>query len=373
MTANEPKVALAHSPWIDSCKGIGILLVVLGHTGNGTATGRLIYVFHMPLFFFLSGYLHTAQDDLERFVRKKAIHLLLPYVSFLLLLSPFYLFQEATHGGPGHSWTVDVFNMIWGGNHIRGMLGVFWFVTCLFFTQQIANLLLVKYTARRIAGIVLLLMSLSYLNSILIPQLSLPLNLHVALAALPFFLTGYLWRRLSFLSWGIGLLAILGVATSFMLTRSHIPVEYDMKDTNYGIPVLSFILALGCIAGTIQLSKWVSQISVVAAILGSIGNASIGIMFLHVSLMYLRGLRQIAGGNPFAYGLLLSAICYAITYGLMQFGLSRALFLGSVRDFDALASKIFHRKARKQSSSGDLTQEISKLESLRIPVEEKAG
>ena len=36
-------------------KGIGINLVVLGHTTCNVELGNWIYHFHMPLFFFLSG------------------------------------------------------------------------------------------------------------------------------------------------------------------------------------------------------------------------------------------------------------------------------------------------------------------------------
>ena len=36
-------------------KGIGIILVVLGHTTHNDELSSWIYHFHMPLFFFLSG------------------------------------------------------------------------------------------------------------------------------------------------------------------------------------------------------------------------------------------------------------------------------------------------------------------------------
>ena len=39
---------------VDIAKGIGILLVVYGHLHNPINT--FIYAFHMPLFFFLSGF-----------------------------------------------------------------------------------------------------------------------------------------------------------------------------------------------------------------------------------------------------------------------------------------------------------------------------
>lgn len=37
-------------------KGIGILLMVIAHAGLPEMFSRFIYMFHMPLFFFMSGY-----------------------------------------------------------------------------------------------------------------------------------------------------------------------------------------------------------------------------------------------------------------------------------------------------------------------------
>ena len=42
--------------WIDAAKGIGIILVVLGHIWLIGPGQKIINSFHMPLFFFLSGY-----------------------------------------------------------------------------------------------------------------------------------------------------------------------------------------------------------------------------------------------------------------------------------------------------------------------------
>ena len=41
--------------WIDTLKAIGIMLVFLGHSGAPFHDG--IYLFHMPLFFIISGFL----------------------------------------------------------------------------------------------------------------------------------------------------------------------------------------------------------------------------------------------------------------------------------------------------------------------------
>lgn len=77
--------------YIDIAKGIGILCVVLGHVNLWDKLDMLIHGFHMPLFFFLSGYLFKATDG-KSFIIKKARTLLWPYLLFYLLnivLSPY--------------------------------------------------------------------------------------------------------------------------------------------------------------------------------------------------------------------------------------------------------------------------------------------
>ena len=44
--------------WIDVCKGLGIFLVVIGHTSIAQISQTVynwIYSFHMPMFYMLSG------------------------------------------------------------------------------------------------------------------------------------------------------------------------------------------------------------------------------------------------------------------------------------------------------------------------------
>ncbi|BBK78210.1 acyltransferase family protein [Clostridium butyricum] len=46
----------------DIIKGLGILAVVLGHSGCGIkAIGRILYFYHMGLFFFISGALFNEK------------------------------------------------------------------------------------------------------------------------------------------------------------------------------------------------------------------------------------------------------------------------------------------------------------------------
>lgn len=92
--------------WVEVAKGLGIVLVVLGHAIDGVmSAGKagaasgfafahfLIYTFHMPLFFVLTGYFVQRRVDRDRgrFVREVGQRIVWPYllwsVVYLVLLS----------------------------------------------------------------------------------------------------------------------------------------------------------------------------------------------------------------------------------------------------------------------------------------------
>lgn len=93
---NHPTSASRRDPAVDIARGLGILCVVWGHTGSPLGH-YMIYMFHMPLFFFISGYLHSDHLSPAAWVRHKAKSLLLPYVLFMLAETALgrFLFPES--------------------------------------------------------------------------------------------------------------------------------------------------------------------------------------------------------------------------------------------------------------------------------------
>jgi fucose 4-O-acetylase-like acetyltransferase len=85
----------ARITWVDYAKGVGIFLVVLGHTLRGLHSSRIItdspafrsvdswiYSFHMPLFFLLSGLFAERRVDRRagEFIRDKIYNIAYPYL-----------------------------------------------------------------------------------------------------------------------------------------------------------------------------------------------------------------------------------------------------------------------------------------------------
>ncbi len=68
---------------IDIAKGIAILSIVAGHLGVGWINS-IVFTFHVPLFFILSGYFFK---DREGVIKKYAQRLLVPYIFVVAVLA----------------------------------------------------------------------------------------------------------------------------------------------------------------------------------------------------------------------------------------------------------------------------------------------
>ena len=45
--------------WVDMAKGWGMLAIIVSHVFTGHTISRWLYTFHVPLFFFLSGFTYV--------------------------------------------------------------------------------------------------------------------------------------------------------------------------------------------------------------------------------------------------------------------------------------------------------------------------
>ena len=77
--------------WIDNAKVMGIYLVILGHLRLASPfVTQVIYAFHIPLFFFLSGMLFSPATSRQVLVRKSFDRLMAPY----FLINVFFLMMH---------------------------------------------------------------------------------------------------------------------------------------------------------------------------------------------------------------------------------------------------------------------------------------
>jgi len=81
---------MSRNATIDVAKGLGIMLVVLGHNWIVESTKgelfRVVFSFHLPLFLFLSGVFLRSTDTVRHFVESRMHSLLKPYFVVLLAI-----------------------------------------------------------------------------------------------------------------------------------------------------------------------------------------------------------------------------------------------------------------------------------------------
>lgn len=176
--------------WIDRSKVFAIYLVVLGHlvqrTGIELYIFYFIYLFHMPFFFFISGYLFKVREEsfkqffINSFKSLVVPYLLLNFIGNIFLIPTWILSKQ---------WPIEQVIYFFTADG-RGDIGPTWFLICLFWVRLLAYFIIqVKSIVYRI----ILVLACALIAYILPYFLS--WRLDVALMAIPFFIVGFMLKK----------------------------------------------------------------------------------------------------------------------------------------------------------------------------------
>ncbi len=127
---------------IDVAKGIGIFFVVLAHTVKNEFVHNLIYMFHMPLFFFLAGMTikYSVSNSNKEFVLKKIKRIIIPYLFFCIVTFVYWAIIERKIRGQLDisllSNFINIFLFRIDGNLYAYNIAL-WFLPCLFVSELI--------------------------------------------------------------------------------------------------------------------------------------------------------------------------------------------------------------------------------------------
>jgi fucose 4-O-acetylase-like acetyltransferase len=127
--------------WVDVLKFLGIFVIYLGHFGK--SAGKLypfVYTYHVPLFFFMSGFFADIKkgEAFFPFVKKKFQKLMVPYFVFVALSILMHAVQYDLAAEPLlfelHRYIFAVRNTL--------LHSSLWFFSCLFVVAVLYRLLL---------------------------------------------------------------------------------------------------------------------------------------------------------------------------------------------------------------------------------------
>ena len=211
ITVENTSVSRGHNAQVSIAKALGIILMVMGHAGCPEYLHDFIYLFHMPLFFFLSAYFFRdvkVVDSAGQYVLRKFKNLYWPYIKWsIIFLLLHNLFCRIGFYDNSLSWQELFVNVkcsvrgMWQGER---MLGAYWFLISLFWESLLFGLIIwVKHKTKS-----------GYLDLIAVVLLFLvgyyaPIDLLVnrEMVILPIFYLGY-WAGTH--------------KTNFSISRSHL-------------------------------------------------------------------------------------------------------------------------------------------------------
>lgn len=237
--------------WIDMAKGIGILLVMIGHLHLPYVTAW-IYTFHIPLFFILSGCVFRSFEiNFKSFLIKKIKSIVVPYFCLGIFLPIFFSIQ---------SYFIDKERdvSVYIGYFVDFVLQkrwyTIWFIACLFIVELLF-FFIVKICNNNMLPIVIVSCVLGAVSMVYFKfdGPALPWNIDIAFSALPFFAGGYVFFNcqkfyLFFLEkkphklFLFLILVILNVGCAYGTLRISNEL-LDMSSGLWGFPPLTYIAA----------------------------------------------------------------------------------------------------------------------------------
>lgn len=321
---------------ISNIKALGILLMVMGHAIAGLSgiyniAYNFIYLFHMPLFFFCSGYLFKDKytetiNSSFVFFKKKVKGLYVPYLKWCLLFIAvhdalialnFYSPLNTPNGvylttyQLKDYWHCVSSAMLFNYNS-DPMLGGFWFIGQLFWCSLIAcglmwilgKITLLSCNTRYIVGIMIcLLMSLvvSFVHKS-VPFIG--INQRAFLCA-SYFLTGKLYAhnvgeiKLNIKAGWVILIILLIIATTDVIddVTQYSPINYQLIPIKYIVALMGIYLSFLIITRPFIVrigGNWISQIGNLTLVILALHFSSFKIVNLFICGIYNKSITEIS-------------------------------------------------------------------------------
>ena len=262
--------------WIDISKGIGIILVIIGHTSIPNFLTILIFSFHMPLFFVISGFLFNKKkylDNFSNFIYKKSSTLLWPFYTFSLLT----ILINYTNSSLIIN-NENLTNLILGNDSLNTPL---WFLTALFSVELLFFIALKYFKNSNYLLVIGLIITIGFINSIFF-KLSFFFNLHIAFIALLFFTIGWLLKKYDYIRFineiSIKYILFISLLMIFIVFSNE---RIDMYSMTFG-NIIYFII--GSILGSILIifiSLKVSNKHFISQFLSFFGKHSLPLLAIH--------------------------------------------------------------------------------------------
>ncbi|WP_288153334.1 acyltransferase family protein [Phocaeicola sartorii] len=291
--------------WLDYARVIGIFLVILGHVEQHFPSflitdlvlkdvWHIIYLFHMPLFFIISGYLFSGKKN-DRvsfsFIYGNIRMLLVSYLIYQIAYIPLILKSHSEEICNGAFWVKVLLGIVMGDGYdtpysIYICLPC-WFIICIIQLRVLFGLV----TINQFSGIILSLFSIVFLWFRKYFGLDLFFCLDSTVMAIPYFLFGY-WlksenKSFDKLSYGYSVLSSIALLAILLLILCY-NGPAQMNGPSYGkYVVFCYLAGIAVSLMVFGVSGLFSRLYMPNKFLKLISRNTLFIIFFHFVLVKL--------------------------------------------------------------------------------------
>lgn len=279
--------------YFDILKGIGIILVIIGHSRIPSIALHFIFSFHMPIFFLCSGYFFK-EISFNEIVLKNFRRLIIPYIVTCILIILFSQSIEILKFFVRHSFNLSplkywvVASIFGSGTTLKNgpllsslpQIGAIWFLLALFWSLILFSLIL-KLKSKINVPIwisVIISMVIGYVSSLFI---MLPFSVQPGMVAVFFIYIGYLAKKYNLIDKKLPIYLLI-----IMLVIWGICIIWGKNYMVRNFYNLYIINLLGGVCGTyfiVLFSKWISNnTDKVKSILLYFGSSTLAILAAHI-------------------------------------------------------------------------------------------
>ncbi|MDE6566763.1 MAG: acyltransferase family protein [Lachnospiraceae bacterium] len=250
---------------IDIFRGIGIIIMVMGHVYFGVTFDHFIHAFHMPMFYFVSGMFfndkQAEKTTVVSYVTRKVRTLIIPYVFFAIL--HYLIWVKWNRENDGVDLLLPLTYIFGVNTYELPIAGALWFLTSLFLTEIMYFMMVVFIKNRKVFLVLVIVMALFGNAELYIFETQLPFAIGAAFVGLGLYHIGHLLfsnREKAFVRWLFNRPLTVSVACGGIITVLIFKNGcINMRASDYAVVPLFWMNAIGSIIVGINISKWLDK------------------------------------------------------------------------------------------------------------------
>ena len=318
--------------FVDILKGIGIVSIVIGHSGVGAAAARFVYLYHLMIFFFAAGMVWNPQKytDPYQYIGRQLKASVPLYVGYNLLfvwlhnlVARLHLLDVGLYGLPE---LVVNSSLALAFMQTESLMGAMWFVPMFLLAKSFFAIAFTWAQRQRVPaaahGMVIVLFGAIglYTNTM---GMNIYYQMQTAFLGVPILYLGYAFGRMRSKLTGLLHPVVCAVSAVSMMGFLRLNIgSIELSQEQIISPLLFYPVTVLGIVFCLSLARLLQRCKVTETVMAWLGTISFHIMALHFAVfkcfdVVLARLFGIPWQNAMAFPTAFSGVKFGMVYSLI--------------------------------------------------------